>query len=399
VLKIATLVAACLTILSALPVWSAAAAQVLRIGWLEDASGRCQERLEMIEGGQSPRCAEEAEKGVNDEARLAFIELLASSGLSAQYFGFSATPQQAPRAVELLEQAKPVLILVSGLGALDALLAAEIRDVPVLALTADCTPEAVRSQRQDEIPPNYHLFPSQYWSIRLQTFIQYTGASRLGFILPPDELPDSGKAASIIVAAANEVAANEIGISWVKLASLDDYCCREAVNELFFEEIDALLVDGSGCFGSGVPSEAENELWTILRQRGILPLSLTDPGAVHRGALLAPASWPESGENARLGRLAAVLALERFNLGLDLGQNGPADGDGTVEASVGPDLAHNQAYSRPGSPTPDNLNGLRAQLAHQAKFSLNLDTAEAMGFDPSASLIARITTFIRQQTP
>jgi hypothetical protein len=229
--------------------------------------------------------------------------------------------------------------------------------------------------------------------------MQYAGVSRLGFILPPDELPDSGGAASIIVAASNTVVSNEVGVFRVKLSSLGGNACREAVDELFFEEIDALLVDGSGCFesGSDTPSYAEKELWTVLRLRGILPLSLTAAEATRRGALLAPASWRESGENARLGRLAAIFALEQFNLVPGVDQNDPADGKGTVAASVGPDFADTSVNSRPDGHAPDDRSDLRTRLAEQPNYSLNLDTAEALGFDPSAALIARITEFVRQQ--
>jgi hypothetical protein len=175
------------------------------------------------------------------------------------------------------------------------------------------------------------------------------------------------------------------------------------VDELFFEEIGALLVDGSGCFESGpdTSSDAEKELWTVLRLRGILPLSLTEAEAARRGALLAPASWRESGENARLGRLAAIFALERFNLVAGDDQNSPADGDGTVAAFVGPDFADIPGNSRPDGHgpdnPPDNRSDLRTRLAEQSKYSLNLDTAEALGFDPPAALIARIKEFVRQE--
>jgi hypothetical protein len=278
----------------------------------------------------------------------------------ACFIDIPAVPDNMPEAAQRLLKEQPDLILVSGLPALLALsaqdISAGISAVPVVALSPECTPDALRfSANSGLLPSNFHLFPEQYWSARLKALREVTGFTRLGFILPPKGNAAQEALGSLLTLASNGVGSNKVGIVSVELADLSEASCREAVDELFFEEIDALLLDASGCFAP--EREGREELLELLRQRGILPLSLTDSEAVKHGALLAP--W--QGESARLGRLIAV-ALQAYT------------GSGTNFAKY-------------------NENPMKAFLAEQSAYTLNLDIAGSMGFDPPTTLLALVREF------
>jgi hypothetical protein len=144
--------------------------------------------------------------------------------------------------------------------------------------------------------------------------------------------------------------------------------CSEAVDELFFEEIDALLLDASGCFDPG--RHDSGELMALLRQRGILPLSLTDAEAVRQGALLAP----RQGEAARLGRLIALMLQSYLDTGTDFAS--------ALSSFLQADSERQH---------------LLELTAMQSAYALNLDVAETMGFVPSAGLLARVRKFFEKQ--
>jgi hypothetical protein len=289
----------------------------------------------------------------------------------ADFLGSAVTPEEMPEAVRHLLQEEPDLILVSGIPALRSLAAANTGTIPVLALSPDCTPDALRDMAENgKIPSNFHLFPLGYWTARLDALRGATGFTRLGLILPSahgGSGTDAGREAlgPSLAVASNGVGGRGFDFFSVKLAGdADAVSCREAVDELFFEEIDALLLDASGCFDPG--RHDSEELLALLRQRGILPLSLTDAEAARQGALLAP--W--QGEAARLGRLEALMLQSSFDTGTDF-------------ASALPSFL--QADSE--------RQRVLELMARQSAYALNMGVAGTMGFEPTAALLARVREF------
>ncbi|MDR2160557.1 MAG: hypothetical protein LBO77_00200 [Desulfovibrio sp.] len=306
--------------------------------------------------------------------RSAFVHALAKRPHRpelADFYGSAVTPEEMPEAARRLLQEEPDLILVSGIPALRALAAVNTGTIPVLALSPDCTAEALRDMGENgEIPPNFHLFPLGYWSARLDALRGAAGFTRPGLILPSadaDRGVDAGRQAlgSLLAVASNGVGGSGFEFFSVALSGDPDaVSCREAVDDLFFEEIDALLLDASGCFDAC--RNGSEELSLLLRQRGILPLSLTEAEAVRQGALLAP--W--QGEADRLGRLEALMLQPYFDTGTDFAS--------ALSSFLQADSERQRVLEL---------------MAGQSAYSLNMDVAETMGFEPAAALLARVREF------
>lgn len=287
--------------------------------------------------------------------RAAFLETLAArleeDGKTFE-LALGIAYGDARDAAEKVLDAGPDLVLVAGVEGLRALNAANRGGTPILALSPDCTPCALPEKA---VPGNVVLFSEAVWAEWLRLLHGVTGFARLGMISPPPSAPEGERQlAALLVASANEVGGKAFAhFSHDGLTRADGPGCREAVDDLFFDEIDALLLDGSGCFAPSRPDYAE--LMALLSGRGILPLSLADPDAARHGALVSP--W--AGNADRLGReLARWFFQNRF-------------GSENALKSLARD-----------DQKKEFMPGL------QVFFSVNTATAASMGFDPPPSLPA-----------
>ncbi|GHU24504.1 hypothetical protein FACS189488_09310 [Betaproteobacteria bacterium] len=303
-----------------------------------------------------------SDNAAHAQARAAFAGISNSLPGGAVFIDNATTAEKMPEAVLSLLRDQPDVLIVTGLPALLAVSAVDSGAIPVVALSPEATPDALRfSARKGGLPPNFHLFPLEYWTARLKALRAATGFSRLGYILPPQQNNAAQDAlGSLLGTVANKVGDDGGEVFSVQLSRVDEASCREAVDDLFFDEIDALLLDASGCFAP--QQRGREELLELLRQRGILPLSLTDADAVHYGALLAP--W--QGDNARLGRMRAAALQACSENGTDF------------------------ALCNGASTT---ASALLEKLAAQTLYALNLDIAKAMGFNPTAALLAMVRAF------
>lgn len=306
---------------------------------------------------------EEAGNPAHAAAREAFLlglAAMAAPGVSSPHILpegalLRAAPGDMDRAAETLAARGGLdVILVSGRAGLGAVMRAGTGKTPVFCLTGDCVAPLGPSPAPDG---GISFFPARIWLRRLDELRGATGFARLGVILSPETAPTEAAVLATMLPLLKERGA-EI-FPFEGLPSADAAGCREAVDSLFFDEIDALLLDGSACFAKG-RADLE-ELMGLLRSRGILPLSLMDPTAAERGALVSP--W--AGDEARTARR---LAREFRNSPLVV----------TEFANLfSPDA---------GAPSaPDG----------SSYYILNLDTAEAMGFDPPVSLLAMTMTYAR----
>lgn len=135
--------------------------------------------------------------------------------------------------------------------------------------------------------------PEAFWQRRLRSFAEAVDCKRLGYIAPPpspatwrDETEKEKNPKNILL---------EQGLRWqadtgqqffpyTRLTGLDPAQCREAVDDLFFDEIDAMILDHNPCFH---PDRADfSELMELLHQRGIMPLGLADSRFAGKGVLL-----------------------------------------------------------------------------------------------------------------
>ena len=206
------------------------------------------------------------------------------------------------------------------------------------------------SPPQEELPANSPRLSPEFHANRMRTLHMVTGFARLGLIGPPASAPDTERHSfSLRRDAAHKMGSRQGGFElfvFEDMALPDAAGCREAVDALFFDEIDALVLDGSGCFD---PARHDfRELMDLLRQRRILPLSLEDPALAAAGALVAP--W--EGEQASATKV------------------------GTAAPSLGEATRH---------PLADT---------GQTQYILNLGTAAAMGFDPPVALLALTRRYI-----
>lgn len=314
---------------------AAAAPRPLRIGVLEEAG--------------NPAHAAAREACFRALALLALPDAPPPQTETGLLFGVAG--KEAENAAKILMARDDLdLILASGRENLLRLLDANNGRTRVLALTPECVPSALNGA----VPKNVLLIPERFWTARLAALHTNTGFTRLGVIF--DSKNDAGArlAPATLLAAFDAGARPETFEAFLfeDTTAADAAQCREAADSLFFDEIDALLLEGSACFAPD--GENAEELLRVLRVRGVLPVSLADPHAARRGALLSP--W--EGESARIGRDMALIF--RFSV-------------------VGSELAN---YFSKAEPVADLIPG------GAAEYALNLDAAEAMGFDPSARLLA-----------
>lgn len=82
----------------------------------------------------------------------------------------------------------------------------------------------------------------------------------------------------------------------VSFSDADPDACREAVDALFFEGVDALGLDDSACFDPG--SRKLADLLEGLRLQGVMALSLHSEEQVRAGALAGPAGMAMHAETA-----------------------------------------------------------------------------------------------------
>jgi len=181
--------------------------------------------------------------------------------------------------------------------------------MPQAALAALSPDYASGMPPSDELSAKVPLLSPEFHKRRIQTLHMVTGFARLGLIAPPASAPDTKRLSFALRRdAANKVGGTELGFELFVFEDLnlsDAAGCREAVDALFFDEIDALVLDGSGCFE---PGRADfKELMDLLRQRRILPLSLDDPALAAAGALVAP--WEGAQARADTGQTQWILNL------------------------------------------------------------------------------------------
>lgn len=279
----------------------------------------------------------------------------------------------AAAARALAERTDLDLILVTGPEALAAVSGARAElgraAPPVLALTADCPLPQLRALAAEPgagQPVGWAwpagdgtdgvLLPAPaFWGQRLADYAGAVRFRRLGLIRPADEAPLAERAVALALRQQAEgLAERELFevFTYDGLADTSPEQCREAVDYLFFDEIDALVLDGYGCFS---PARADYaELLGLLRQRGIFPLAMRDSALAAGGALLAPAP----GEGERLGQAFAAQFFAATAAH-------PGAGTAGIPRRLG-------GYFAPALPF----------------FSVNLATAGSMGFDPPAALMA-----------
>lgn len=282
----------------------------------------------------------------------------------------NATRSVAPEdltdaARELMRREDLNVILVSDSDALRALAAADNGRVAILALGPDCVPSALDAAA---LRPGMYLFDPRFLQERLGTLRRLIGFSRLGYIgTPPDAARSERERAAAIAEAANNVGGELEVFGYTDLNEADEAGCREAVDSLFFDEVDALLLDASGCFDPSRPDFAE--LTALLRSRGILPLSLTEFDGAEKSALVAP--W--AGNSSVLGREAALFFRMLPEIGTKFA--------GIFHDRIASTVVSSDAERLFFTPTGDLF------------YVLNLKTAEAMGFDPPVALLALTKAF------
>lgn len=246
------------------------------------------------------------------------------------------------------------LVLVSDLAILKKLLEEAKGDVPVVALNQAFLPEILPLKKA---PFPLLLSSDSFWQERFFSFYRAAGFQRPGFILPE---PDASEKETLISGSLIKA-----GEAWQKTTKKNFFFygdltdrgpsqCREAVDYLFFDEIDAMILDGNPCFDPDRPDF--NELMTLLHQRGILPLSLADPQFSGRGVLL--------------GVTAKDLELRGKSLAAETFRSFFAKKD--------------SEKIKEESPFPETILW---QGEAQAAFFLDLGIARKMGFDPPAFLL------------
>lgn len=248
------------------------------------------------------------------------------------------------------------LILVSTPASLKAVLAEKTGGVPVVALEQNLLPELFSPGEMDFDSPLL-LSSNAFWQERFFVFHKLVGFRRPGLVLPAPDSPDSDISISGALIRAGEKWQASTGqdfFSYGELADSSPGQCREAVDDLFFDGIDAMVLDGNPCFD---PARSDfDELMLLLHQRGILPLSLADPRFSGRGILLGVTEK----DLERRGRALGVEAFKNFLM---------KGGKGKNERE---------------RPAPEIIPW-RGDT--QAAFFLDLNVARKMGFDPSATLL------------
>jgi hypothetical protein len=332
--------------------------QALRVGVLEDADNPAQtavreaflETLVRMAGAEAAGLGAADSGAADSESRAEPLPALVVPPVVVPEGALCRVKaEEAAKAAESLARREDLdLILVSGYGNLRQLLAVGTGSALALALTPDCAEAAEAT--------NVRAFPGELLLHRLRALHQVAGFKRLGIMVGGKELP--GARAMHTLLALAETAGETLPFAVYSFADMPDsstQSCREAIDSLYFDAIDALLFDGSACF-EGKRGDLQEHL-ELLGAWGVLPLSLLDAEAAHNGALLAP--W--TGETARLGRDLALGWL--FS---------------TPQGRLGTKLAVLYPYiHKPVTPFTGAAPG----------YALRLDVAEGMGFDPSPTLL------------
>lgn len=227
--------------------------------------------------------------------------------------------------------------------------------MPVVALSPDCTANIFPDKKT---PENFLIFSPHYYTQYLRTVQSLVSFTKLGLIAAPSQGAHTQQQRSSLATQAAEALAQEKDLTVFFVTEMPDTApetCREAIDSLFFDEIDALILDGSGCFEPTRPDFAE--LMDVLRQRGIIPLSLTRPDLVPHGALLGP--W--ANQDTVLGRELALATLQSPVLGMEFAW-----------------LCIAEPCDAP----------LEYKATDQPRFGVNLAVAERMAFDLPIPLLA-----------
>lgn len=265
---------------------------------------------------------------------------------TAQWIQAGAIPED--RNAPLFDE-KPDLILVFSIDALIFLSHFEIGNIPVVTMTPDCASAFLPPENQ--ITTGLFASPA-FWENRIQRFGEAAGFRRPGYILTPLTHSPGGHYLGRMVLAAGEKWQTDPDTQFFSrepVGNMDPDTCREVVDDLFFDDIDAMILDGNPCFDPGRPDFGE--LMVLLHQRGILPVSIADPGLSGKGILLGV-------DETDMARRGHVLACAAFQMIMAENRTMPAGWGGTQQVS----------------------------------FFLDLNVAVKMGFDPPVWLLSIVGT-------
>ncbi len=205
------------------------------------------------------------------------------------------SPQETTTALAELQSLTGLdFVLLSGTLACEAVLQAEKIPAPLLALTPDC---AFLNQ-------NLPGFGPAFWEQRLEQIAALGRFQRPGLV----EMPDGSGPARLLLAQRKN--AEHAGLALFSYAPerLDVESCREALDNLFFDGVDMLVLDGNACFNPHDPnitSEAVAEFFALLAQRGMAPVWLYETGP---DGVFTP--LPE--DAARMGEFLALGSASLF---------------------------------------------------------------------------------------
>ncbi len=279
----------------------------------------------------------------------------------AQFSVPTANPQASYNAAQTLTQRDDLqLILVAGHENGKQLLSANDTKAVFVALSNDTFPPQTTAVQTNAFnAKNVQIFPEQFWFARLLDLQRVVGLKRLGIILDKKTEQSATRVAQTLAQLQHTDVPFEYFVFELQSDATTE-ACREALDSLFFDEVDSLLFEGSRCF-SADRNDLPEQL-AVLQSRGMLPVSVADPEAVQRGALIAPSQDVYQ-------KLAWELALNlRFNPVLT------SSFANVFQVAVSP---------------PQNFSGFMPY------YTLNMSLAEVMNFAPSAALLAVTHTFIR----
>lgn len=326
-----------------------------------------------------------------------------------------AANEARPKAALLMERHDLDLVLAADPQTLKALAAEHNGRTPVLAFSPFCIAAALLAgpdgaarietdngadgpartgPGNDSAAPSparpdlFFLFPEDFLSLRLSMLQQLTGFKKLGVIAPAKDAGERARLEALALENAASLIAGKLLELYIfaDMVRPDEENCREALDSLFFDQADALILDGSGCFAPNAPHFTE--LLRLAQSRGMLPISIADPDIYRHGALLSP--W--SGDEERLGRFLAARALGIMDAALE------GEDAGTVFARSDAD---NAGAAVEGSPPEKPVFSPRLLVmpGWQPYFSLNLAVAADMAFEPSAGLLALTRSYLGLPAP
>lgn len=255
---------------------------------------------------------------------------------------------------------------------------------------AQAEPDNASTPPSPARPELFFLFPEDFLSLRLSLLQQLTGFKRLGFIAPAKNAGEKARLEALALENAAALIAGKMLELYVfaDMARPDEENCREALDSLFFDQVDALILDGSGCFTPKAPHFGD--LLRLAQSRGMLPISLADPNIYRHGALLSPFS----GDEERLGRFLAARALDIMDAALEGEDAGTEFAESNEDAGKAKDA---NKTGRPEKPAP--APRLLPLPGWQPYFSLNLAVAADMAFEPSAGLLALTRSYLGLPAP